>query len=390
MRTALRLAASTAIAALLLLPSIGYAKTPEEAPEEAPAGIPETPPARMEVAFVLDTTGSMSGLIEGAKKKIWSIASHLQDLEPKPQIRFALIGYRDRGDAYVTKRFDLTEDVQKIYGELLTFAAEGGGDTPESVNQALAEAINDLAWSREDDVFRAAFLVGDAPPHMDYQDDVPYRDTLKVAKARDIIVNTIQAGSMQDTTPIWQEIARFGGGDFARIAQDGAMVEIKTPYDIEIQKVQSELGTTVIPYGKKIHRDSVRSKAGLSAAAPEAAAADMADYLRKSAKSKVVTGGGDLVEELEEGRLDADDLATENLPEAMQAMSPAERQAEIDAKRSQRAALKGELETLLEKRAAYLAEQEKAAPAPLDSFDREVRGMIAEQAARKGFTPAER
>ena len=29
----------------------------------------------VEVAFVLDTTGSMGGLIEGAKRKIWSIAT---------------------------------------------------------------------------------------------------------------------------------------------------------------------------------------------------------------------------------------------------------------------------------------------------------------------------
>jgi len=136
----------------------------------------------MEVAFVLDTTGSMSGVIEGAKRKIWSIANSIQDLHPGAQVRFALIGYRDRGDAYVTKTFDLTTDVQKIYGELLAFRAAGGGDTPESVNQALHEAVDDLDWSYNKRTFRTIFLVGDAPPSLQYQDDVHYRDSAKQAR----------------------------------------------------------------------------------------------------------------------------------------------------------------------------------------------------------------
>src|SRR5205814_69936 len=57
---------------------------------------------KVDVCFVLDTTGSMAGLIEAAKQKIWHIANQLAARKPTPQIRFALIGYRDRGDAYVT------------------------------------------------------------------------------------------------------------------------------------------------------------------------------------------------------------------------------------------------------------------------------------------------
>ncbi|MEO1294071.1 MAG: vWA domain-containing protein, partial [Pseudomonadota bacterium] len=163
-----RAVASAIILGALAAGPVAVAKADDKTADtktEAVPTIPAEAPARIEVVFVLDTTGSMSGLIEGAKRKIWSIATKLQDLEPRPEVRFGLIGYRDRGDAYVTKRFDLTDDVQKIYGELLAFRAEGGGDTPESVNQALSEAINDLAWSQEETVFRAAFLVGDAPPH---------------------------------------------------------------------------------------------------------------------------------------------------------------------------------------------------------------------------------
>src|ERR1043165_5105833 len=92
---------------------------------------------RIEVCFVLDTTGSMTGLIEGAKQKIWSIANEITSARPTPDIRIGLIGYRDRGDEYVTKVFDLTNDIDAVYGNSQSFRADGGGDTPESVNEAL-------------------------------------------------------------------------------------------------------------------------------------------------------------------------------------------------------------------------------------------------------------
>ena len=74
----------------------------------------------------------------------------------------------------MTQVRDLTDDIDAVYAELQRFAADGGGDTPESVNQALHEAVTQLAWSSDAGVYRAIFLVGDAPPHLDYQDDVKF------------------------------------------------------------------------------------------------------------------------------------------------------------------------------------------------------------------------
>jgi hypothetical protein len=69
---------------------------------------------RMEVAFVLDTTGSMGGMIAGAKQKIWAIANRLKSAQPTPEIRFGLVGYRDRGDEYVTRVYGLTQDLDEV------------------------------------------------------------------------------------------------------------------------------------------------------------------------------------------------------------------------------------------------------------------------------------
>ena len=72
----------------------------------------------LEVVFVLDTTGSMGGLLEGAKAKIWSIASRMASGKPSPHIRVGLVAFRDRGDAYITKRLDLTDDLDNVYKQL--------------------------------------------------------------------------------------------------------------------------------------------------------------------------------------------------------------------------------------------------------------------------------
>jgi hypothetical protein len=63
---------------------------------------------KIEVVFVLDTTGSMGGLIQSAKEKIWSIASTMATAKPTPEIRMGLVAYRDRGDSYVTRAVDLS------------------------------------------------------------------------------------------------------------------------------------------------------------------------------------------------------------------------------------------------------------------------------------------
>src|SRR6186997_2238186 len=105
-----------------------------------PFKIPDKKP-NVEVVFCLDTTGSMGGLIEGAKQKIWSISNQIVAGKPTPNLKVGLLAYRDKGDAYVTKMTELTDDLDVIYSTIKAFKAEGGGDSPESVNQAVHESV---------------------------------------------------------------------------------------------------------------------------------------------------------------------------------------------------------------------------------------------------------
>lgn len=340
----------------------------------------------VEVAFVLDTTGSMAGLIEGAKRKIWSIATSILDQNPDADIRMGLVAYRDIGDEYVTKKFDLTTDIQDLYANLLQVRAQGGGDWPESVNEALHVAINKLQWSKGGDIRRIVFLVGDAPPHMDYAQDTKYETTMKMAQQKEIIVNAVLAGGARDTERAWRDIAQRGDGRFIAIPQDGGQVVIiETPYDEEIIILQNEINKTVIPYGprtlQKRTEEKTRQLSEVARAAP-ASASDMASYINKRAKlsSEAVTGGGDLVADVASGSKRLDGVKDDELPESLRKLSMRDRTAELERQMTLRKELNAKLTALVVKRDAYVAAQRDKTGAPkASSFDREVEATLKVQ-----------
>jgi len=171
--------------------------------------------AVVDLAFCVDTTGSMSGLIEGAKAKIWSIVNTVASGNPRPTLRIGLVAYRDLNDSYVTRVFDFTSNLETMYSQINSLQADGGGDEPEHVNRALHEAVHALSWTNNTGALKILYLVGDAPPHMDYRDGYDYRTVTKTAARSGIIINTIQCGSIQATQPVWQEVAKLAQGKYA-------------------------------------------------------------------------------------------------------------------------------------------------------------------------------
>ena len=343
----------------------------------------------VEVAFVLDTTGSMAGLIEGAKRKIWSIATSIIETNPDAEIRMGLVAYRDIGDDYVTRKFDLTADIQDLYAHLLELKARGGGDWPESVNEALYVAVDKLSWSKGGDICRIVFLVGDAPPHMDYAQDMKYPQVLALAKQKDILVNAVQAGGARDTERVWREIAQLGNGRYIPIPQDGGQIlVIDTPYDIEIIELQGRINGTVIPYGPKSRQSRIEDKLGQVAAAPRSSASEMASYLNKSSRAgvgsaQVMTGDGDLVADVAAGRQKLSSVKDEELPDTLRKLEPAQRESAISKNMGERKVLTGRMGELVKKRDQYVLEQRKKAPQKTaDSFDRAVEETLRAQVKR--------
>jgi hypothetical protein len=366
------------------------------------AAASQAPAPKIEVVFVLDTTGSMGGLIEGAKLKIWSIANQMIAAKPRPRLRIGLLGYRDRGDQYITRFFDLSEDIDAVYADLQGFRADGGGDGPESVNQALHEAVTRPTWSASRDVLKVIFLVGDFPPHMDYANDVKYPLSCQKAARRDIIINTVQCGQNGETTPVWQDIARLAEGSYMAIGQTGNMSVVATPMDAELAELNRAVGRTIVAYGSASAKEEARARHARSemAPAPVAAArlayktavisADMAAGVPLGVEGGVVggvVGGGDLVDDEAGGRAKLAALAKDQLPAEMQGLTADQKRAYLAKKRADREALQGQIADLVKKRQAHIEAELKRAAATghKDAFDAKVAETIQAQAARKGL-----
>src|SRR5262249_55905761 len=125
-------------------------------------------PKSLDLAIVLDTTGSMGDELDYLKAEIRSIAATVHDKFPQVNQHYGLILYRDEGDEYVTRRFDFTTSIEDFRANLARQTATGGGDEPEAMHKALEEALQ-LRW-RDGNTARVLFLITDAPPHAQFMD----------------------------------------------------------------------------------------------------------------------------------------------------------------------------------------------------------------------------
>lgn len=343
----------------------------------------------IEVVFVLDTTGSMGGLIQAAKEKIWSIASTMASAQPAPEIKIGLVAYRDRGDAYVTKIVELSGDLDSVYATLMDFQASGGGDGPESVNQALHDAIHKISWSQNPNAYRVVFLVGDAPPHMDYQDDVKYPHTINAATKKGIVINSIQCGRDGQTTQKWQQIASLGGGKYLQVGQSGSAVAIATPFDKKLAELSKKLDATRLYYGTPEEKEKQQSKVDatskLHALSSLASRARRALFNTSESGKTNFLGEGELVEDITSGRVDLAKIKRNKLPKSMQAMAPEAQQTLIASTAERRNKLQHEIKELSDQRSGFLRKKVEKLGGAKDSLDYKVYDAIREQAASKGL-----
>lgn len=187
----------------------------------SPGGGAPVPAAKgpvVEVVLCVDATHDMAAALAALRRDFPAICERLAQGRPRPALRVGLVAYRDRGDAFLTRITDLTSDLSVIHLALAELAAEGGGDAPEAVNQALHEAVQLISWSPDRAAARHVVLLGNAPPHLDYDDDIPYRETCRAAAARGVVIHAVQVGDDAECAACWQDIARRTGGRYLPLA----------------------------------------------------------------------------------------------------------------------------------------------------------------------------
>jgi Mg-chelatase subunit ChlD len=176
----------------------------------------------IDLAFCIDTTGSMQGEIENVKAKTKELVAKLAGGKPSPVIRVGLVAFRDHGDAYVTKVFPFSEDIDKVVKDISSLKADGGGDAPEAVNEALHASVNGLKWSEDKKTLKMLFLIGDAGPNH-YAHDFDYKTEAKSAIAHGIQINTLGCQGLegfaeQQGVGVFKEIAKLADGKYESLS----------------------------------------------------------------------------------------------------------------------------------------------------------------------------
>ncbi|MDF1501189.1 MAG: VWA domain-containing protein [Anaerolineales bacterium] len=171
-------------------------------------------PVRLDVLFLIDATGSMSDEIQQLKDNMIRVSERIDAFGTRPDVRFGMTIYRDRGDLFTSRTFDFTPDLEEFTAALDEVVAEGGGDYPESLNEGLHDAITLPEW-RVTETISLVFLIADAPPHLDYPQDHDYAEDVFTAVERGIKIFPIASSGLDDQGEyIFRQLAQISGGKF--------------------------------------------------------------------------------------------------------------------------------------------------------------------------------
>jgi hypothetical protein len=222
----------------------------------------------VDVMFLLDATGSMGDEIGQLRTTMIEVAQRLDALSVQPDIRFAMTVYRDEGDAFVTSTYDFTDDVTAFTDALAAVVADGGGDTPEALDEALAAALGEPAWRDPATTVQLMFLVADAPPQIGRQVPTPYTQSIVDAAARGITIHAIGASNTDDQAEVvFRQVAQATGGRFVFLAYSDGTTATGPNTDIDaLDYEELPLGDLVV----RLVSESLATLTGAPVDAPPA------------------------------------------------------------------------------------------------------------------------
>ena len=341
----------------------------------------------VQIAILLDTSGSMKGLIDQAKTQLWKIVNEFITAKRKgqrPEVQVALFEYGSgsipAAQGFLRRIVPLTTDLDQV-SEALFKMTTGGSE--EYCGQVLQAATTDLAWSASNDDLKTIFIAGNEPFT---QGKVDYQAACKTAISKGILINTIFCGPFQEgVNTKWQDGANLADGKYLNIEQNRQAVHIVAPQDREIQELGGKLNSTYVAFGargeeaarRQGDQDKLAMAAAPSAALERAVSKGSANYKAE---------GWDLVDAVRGKTTDLAALKVEELPEEMKNLSEGERKAYVETKSKERAEIQGQIQKLNEERRKFLAEEtNKRAEKGADSLEGAMLKAIREQAEKKEF-----
>ena len=367
--------------------AVASAQTETVVPIEEARIMPRPEGPVVQLAILLDTSGSMRGLIDQAKTQLWQIVNEFISAKKdglRPQVHVALYQYGSgqlpAEDGYIRQILPLTDDLDKVSEEL--FALTAGG-SKEYCGHVIKLAVDQLAWMGSNDDLKTIFIAGNEPFT---QGEVDYKESCKAAAARGINVNTIFCGNYDEgISTQWRDGAMLADGSYMNIDQDSKAVHIEAPQDDEIARLGAKLNSTYIPYGE---RGSVffGNQSAQDSNAMRAAPQVMAERAVTKSSKIYNNANWDLVDATEQSDFKIEEVKEADLPEEMQKMTPDERKAHVEEMKSQRQEIQEKIQTLNDARKKYVAEEMKKRSATgEDTLEAVMIKTIHQQAEKKDF-----
>jgi len=343
----------------------------------------------IQIALLLDTSGSMGGLLNQARSQLWNIVNRFSKAKrggvaPELQIALYVYGNTERGASpgEIRRVSSFTTDLDSLSERLFALQISGSS---ELAGQVIDEATRTLPWSKSPDAMRLVFIAGNETFD---QGPVDFRKTVVAARNEGITVNTLHCGGYDEGVSLhWKLAADLADGSYLNIDHDAQVVEPPTPQDAEIARLGEALNKTYYAYGgaeglagqaRQVAQDRQTKELSLGALVTRSTAKASRNYSNAN---------WDLVDAVAQNKVDLASMKAEALPEPLKGLDAAGRKAWIDARAAERGAIQRRIQALSAERAAYLARlREEQKTAVSSTLDDAIGQVVAREAKRHGFT----
>jgi hypothetical protein len=339
----------------------------------------------VDLVICLDTSGSMTALIDSARAKLWDITNELARATPTPRLRVGLLTYgtpdnSSAASGWIKRHTDLTDDLDTVYAKMMAMTTSGGD---EYVGWVLNEALSSMSWSRDPRALKIIFVAGNESADQ-ARNRYDFRYIAERARGGDIVVNAIYAGNReQGVAEHWHEVAIHGGGNFAAIDMQHGTIQIPTPHDDVLSRLNRELNDTYIPYGSR-GQSGLANQIAQDANAKAMGAQSCNSRVAAKATGLYMNTFWDLVDAVREKTVDLEKLDAKDLPEPMRTMTRKEQLAYVESKQQQRGEIQRRITEISVKRQAYL-DAERKKQGTKTGFDDALIDALRKQAGEKGF-----
>lgn len=337
---------------------------------------------KIQVALLLDTSGSMEGLIEQAKSQLWEILNNLSLLTKDgddPTVEIALYEYGNPSKTnnvnQINQLVSFTDDVDLVSQKLFGLTTSGGEEYCGSV---INSSLRDLEWDSGTDNLKLIYIAGNESFE---QGPINYREVCDAAVQSDISINTIFCGPHNSGISLnWDDAAEVGNGSFISINQNDKTIHISTPYDNEITALNSKLNSTYIPMGNE-GKEKIANQRKQDLNAGFYGESNMAKRTIYKSSKKYKAESWDLVDAYKKDKKVLYDRTA--MPDSVAVLSQEELERRIEQIAASRELIKKTILDLGKKRADFLKEQKKATIK--NGLEESIMKSIKKQATDKNY-----